>query len=902
MQKSTIRILFFFFSLLFGSLILTFCSTEKDAFLNRSYHNVTAKYNGYFNANELINESLFQFKSSRKENFYKIIPVFQYPNSDESKGLYAPMDTAAGKCEIVIGRHSMPKKKVGRNSKAEWCNWIDDNWITIGWSQFYKRDFESAMEKFEYIEKQYSNNDIVYSAKFWQAKTLIEIEDYFSAEEILLKLIEKKKELDDLEKQEKLNLKKIKEKIGSSKNKRRKKRKKKDEEDKKANFPSGLENEIYPTLADLYIRTKDYNKAIAALNKSIALKQKRAFKTRLIFILAQIYHELNNNSASGLYEEVVKRNPDYEMAFQAKINRALAFSGSDNKSIKNQLLKMLKDDKNIDFYDQIYYALAEIALKEEDRLKGIDYLELSIESSVNNAYQKTTSLIRLADLYYLERKYRKANEYYGSAMNVIPKEHEQYESIKAKNKNLTDLIQQLNTIQHSDSILKICQLPEKEVIALLQDIIDKKREEIEKRKEQKELESLFASNDMSKPGSPGLSRQLFIWDQNLRGLGFNDFKKVWGEIKLEDNWRRSNKNASSLDIETLATNDSMAEKELSIDFYLDQLPCGDQQELSSIKDSLMYALYEAGNIYLHKLNDSEESILMYKRVSSEFLPNEKAIAGLYQLYITYKEKNKLAESNSCKTTILTDFKNSEYAKLILNPNYKEGQRLQQQKEAEAYANTYQEYISKNFSTVVDLSDDVIKNDTTNLFYCKYCYLNAMSLGHLSYDTVNKKLFELALSKTVKECKGSEFYQPAKKLLNKLRNEQSLQAAQAGKSSFIFDNEASHKFVVFFPKDAGNINSIKNKLSNFNTSSFSKSSLKTSNKFLTTTDQMIIVESFDNSTLALDYYDAVRVNKGALEVLFQNFSCFLISEKNLSVLYFEKDMDGYLTFFNANYLD
>ena len=902
MQKSPLSILFSLIALLIGGVILTHCSTEKDAFLNRSYHDVTAKYNGYFNANELINESLFQFRESREENYYEIIPVYQYPNSDESKGLYAPMDTAAAKCEIVIGRHSMPKKKVGRYSKSEWCSWIDDNWITIGWSQFYKRDFESAMEKFEYIEKQYTKNDIVYSAKFWKAKTLIEIEDYFSAEEILLKLIEKKNELDELEKEEKLNLKKIKEKLSSSKKKKRKKKKKKDDDEKIAGFPKGLENQIYPTLADLYIRTKEYNKAIDALNKAISLKQKREFKTRLIFILAQIYHELKNNAASALYEEVVKRNPDYEMAFQAKINRALAFSGSDNKSIKNQLLKMLKDDKNIDFFDQIYYALAEIALKEDNRLKGIEYLELSIESSVNNAYQKTTSLIRLADLYYLERNYRKANEYFETTMNVIPKEHEQYQLIKAKNKNLADLIQQLNTIQHSDSIINLCELPEKEVLALIKDIIDKKREELEKKQEQKELDALFASNDFGKTGSPGTSRQLFIWDQNLRGLGFNEFKKIWGDIKLEDNWRRSNKNASSLDLEVSSTNDSLLQKELSIDFYLDQLPCGDEQQLSALKDSLMNALYKAGNIYLHKLDDPEESISMYKRVSAEFLPNEKAIAGLYQLYIIFKEKNKLAESNSYKSTIVNDYKNSEYAKLILNPNYKEGQRLQQQQEAIDYALTYQQYKNNAFHKVIEACSEIIKNDTLNSFYCKYCYLNALSFGHLAYDTSYKKLFELALSKTVKECKGSEYYQPAKNLLNRLRNEQSLEAAKAGKSSFIFDNTAPHKFVVFFPKDAGNINSIKNKLSNLNKSSFSKSSLKTSNQFLNSEDQMIIVQSFVNVSSAMDYYDAIRLNKGALKTLFKDFSCFTISEKNLSVLYLEKNLESYLTFFNANYLE
>ncbi|MDB4710374.1 hypothetical protein OAF16_01450 [Flavobacteriales bacterium] len=898
MPKTTSHLVFKI-SLSFVLLLLMNCSTEKDAILNRTFHNVTAKYNGYFNANEIINETLFQHEQSRKENYYQIIPVYQYPNSDESKGFYSPMDTAAAKCEIVIGRHSMPAKKIGRNSNAEWCSWIDDNWMTIGWSQFYKRDFESAMEKFEYIEKQYKKNSIVYTAKFWKAKTLIEIEDYFTAEEILLELIEKKKEIEALEEAEKSKIQELKEKLTS---KRRRKKKSKDEDDKIVSFPKNLENEIYPTLADLYIRTKDYNKAIDVLNKAISLKQKREFKTRLIFILAQIYHELRNNAASGLYAEVVKRNPDYEMAFQAKINRALAFSGSDNKSIKNQLLKMLKDDKNIDYYDQIYFALAEIALKEDERLQGIEYLELSIESSISNAFQKTASLIRLAELYYLEKNYRKANEYFESTMGIIPKEHEDYQIIKAKNINLAALIRELNVIEYTDSILNLCKMPEKDVLTLINSIIDEKREKLEALQEKKEQELLFASNQRPSSGVAG-SNRLFIWDQNLKGLGYNEFRKIWSDIKLEDNWRRLNKSSSSMDLENNDVSDSLVAKELTVDFYLEQLPCGDQDELLLLENNLMASLYEAGNIYLHKLDDVDQSIGMYDRVSKEYLPQEKAIAGLYQLYIIYKDKNKSTESNIYKTTILKDYKNSEYAQLILNPNYKEGQRLIQQKEALEYTSTYKLYSEKEYLSVIKITDEILQFDTLNTFYCKYSYLNALSLGKLSYDSSYKKRFEKALSKTVKNCKGSEYYAPAKALLNKIRNINSIENAKDGKSVFIYDNSVAHKFVLFFPKESeGNINSLKNKLSNFNKSSFSKSSLKTSNSFLTEKNQLILVQEFVDPAAAMDYYDALRVNKGALKGTLNKFECFIISEKNLAALYIGKDLTKYISFFKANYLD
>ena len=52
---------------------------------------------------------MLQFK--RDENYYDIIPIYIYANNEESKNLYAPMDTAAAKCEVVIGRHSMPAEK-----------------------------------------------------------------------------------------------------------------------------------------------------------------------------------------------------------------------------------------------------------------------------------------------------------------------------------------------------------------------------------------------------------------------------------------------------------------------------------------------------------------------------------------------------------------------------------------------------------------------------------------------------------------------------------------------------------------------------------------------------------------------------------------------------------------------
>ena len=83
--------------------------------------------------------------------------------------------------------------------------------------------------------------------------------------------------------------------------------------------------------------------------------------------------------------------------------------------------------------------------------------------------------------------------------------------------------------------------------------------------------------------------------------------------------------------------------------------------------------------------------------------------------------------------------------------------------------------------------------------------------------------------------------------------------------FTFSPDTIHYFILFAPKDAFDINKAKIAVADFNSASFSSYNLKTSNKFLNTSDQMIIVKSFPNSIEAMNYYDAFRVNKGRLKL-------------------------------------
>ena len=51
------------------------CSPEKSGLVGYSYHNMTAKYNAYFIANEKLNEVLLEIEDAHKNNFNRVLKV-----------------------------------------------------------------------------------------------------------------------------------------------------------------------------------------------------------------------------------------------------------------------------------------------------------------------------------------------------------------------------------------------------------------------------------------------------------------------------------------------------------------------------------------------------------------------------------------------------------------------------------------------------------------------------------------------------------------------------------------------------------------------------------------------------------------------------------------------------------
>jgi len=210
---------------------------------------------------------------------------------------------------------------------------------------------------------------------------------------------------------------------------------------------------------------KQYDRALPLLEQTIENTADKKQRTRYTYIAGQLHQRAGRYSdAVAAYEQVLKQSADYEMSFNAGLNIALssaAASGDPGAAVAS-LEKMLKDVKNEEFKDQIYFALAQIALKAGNKEEGIKNLELALQNNKNNGAQKAEAYFTLAGLYFEDESFVKAKKYYDSTLMVMPVADVRRLDAERMAENLADVAKYLEVINAQDSLLALAALSPKE--------------------------------------------------------------------------------------------------------------------------------------------------------------------------------------------------------------------------------------------------------------------------------------------------------------------------------------------------------------------------------------------------------------------------------------------------------
>ena len=863
--------------LLLALLSVFACSTEKNNFLNLKYHSTTARYNGLFNANELLRLSLITYDGSHKDDFYTFLTVNPLPDEKEVIGMYPAIDTAIAKCTKVIEDHSMPNAVDMYYKQAEYNNWIDENWLTIGKAFYYRRDYEKALNNFEFVKRFFIKDPSTYIAQLWIAKVYIELNKFSDAKLILdglneIAQIQKKKKFGDFIPF--LN------------------KKKGDAEQPVMN--RSLQLEIYKAYSNLAMKRRDYEGAIEGIQLALSKSKSSREKARLNYILAQLYQNADNSaSASRYFNKAISTSASFELAFNARLNSALS---DGREGVKKDLKRMARDSKNAAFKDQVFYALGLVALNNNQKQEAKVYLTKSAFFSLSNKRQKAMSYEKLGDISFFDKDFVPAQKYYDSCARFMPEDYPNAEIVKNKSVKLFDLVKALETATFEDSVQKIAKLSDKDREIFLKETLKQMRKEIQAAKEKEEAK-LLALQSNSMPNNNTNSSKFIFNNPKLRETGFTEFKKLWGARDNEDDWRRSDKLSINISGSSVDSTEKIAGQKtkdsLSIESLLKNIPLSDSA-FSQSQLRLIDALYTSGILFKEILLENDLAEKQFESVLALRLSNITDLSAAFQLY-RLNENNKRSEKY--KSYILDKYPNSDAAKYFLDPDFYIKQKKNAEESQKDYLKLLEQYKLEAYQSVFNLSQVILEKDLTNTCRSEYMLLNVLAMGQLTED---KKTLIPKLNLIIEEKPQSVQAERAKEMLEIIQTGYSKNEELNFNKKYYFEFVSDvNQYVIILLDTEDDTDGSKSIISDFTTKKFKSSKLRVSSKITLSEKSFILIQEFESISLADKFVDAYKAGFEFLDDLQDNI-IYIITQENLKKLIETAKFEEYKLFYNDNY--
>ena len=913
------------FVFLTTALILTGCSTQKNTAQSRWWHAFNAKYNTYYNGTLAYIDGSLEKETGNKDNYTEQIPLYTVSNKNSREIGKANFDRAIEKCEKAIHQHSIkrrPEWTKNRRKTAKDIEWLSRReynpflwkaWMLMGRSQFYQGDFESAAATFSYMSRLYATQPAIYGkARAWLAKCYIEQNWNYDAEDVIRNIL-------------------------------------------RDSIHWRAQKEWDYTFADYYIHTGNAEQAIPYLRKVISHEMRSKQKAREWYLMGQLQASIGNKKeAYKAFRHVIRQNPPYELAFNARIAMTEVMAKDNAGKMISRLKRMAASDNNKEYQDQIYYAIGNIHLSRKDTLQAITAYEKGNQKSTRNGIEKGVLLLHLGDLYWTKEKFSDARRCYGEAIGLLDKDRKDYQQLANRSKVLDELVPYTDAVQLQDSLQQLARMSEKERNAAIDRVIDalkKKEKEERNRKAEEEAEStlrqdggnLANNNNFASSNSPQKNNensantpangQWYFYSPLTVSQGKAQFQKLWGKRDNVDNWQRINKtvvaNAAGAEEITDEQRDSLAQaaeqeellKQTSDsavndphrrEYYLAQIPFTPEQLAESNK-LLEDGLYHAGVIFKDKLDNlplSRKSLLRLVNNHPDYAHLDDAY---YHLYLLYSRERKPEMAQTYLQKLKAEYPESQWTTLLSDPYYAENAKRGVQIEDSLYTLTYQAFRDGEYDKV-ERNAQISRNrfpDGANrdkfLFIGGLSKLNDGDIKSCLADlkeVVSKypdsRLSEMA-GMTINGVDAGRRLYGGKFDLNDVWTRRSIElndrdsTRQKGYSP---ERNASFVFLLAYDPDKTNENQLLFEMAKYNFTSYMARSFDINIEDLEGLHHMQI-SGFNSYDEARQYANAVY-QQPAIKRLLGNVRAYVISEPNLKLLGTSHTYEEYEKFYSKHF--
>lgn len=669
--------------------IVSSCSVTKNTAISRFYQGTVTRYNVWFNGHEAFMRAQDAQEKGIKDNLTE--PLTMYPFSDRKARELGSSDyeLAIEKAQKSIKLHSIsvkPKKKQGTLSESDkrWLNKKEYNpflwraWLLMADAQMQKGDFIDAASTYSYICSIYSDEpEIVAEAQYKMAQCYSEEGWFYESDELFQR---------------------------SSQNK----------------LSLSRQREFNARKTAHLLHQERLEESIPLLEEAINRKGvSRTQKIRERYLLAQLYKATGHNSqAYDMFNKVIRMSPPYDTEFQARIQQTETLAGgSDVSKLLKKLGRMERDPNNKEKTDQIYYAKGNLFLSLQDTINALEMYETGIQKSTKDSPEKGVLLLTMADLYWERGDYSRAGDCYSKAVGLIDSSHKRYQTIKLRSEVLDELSAYTETIELQDSLQRLSRLPDEQVLEIVDRLI-KELEEQEKREEEEmlrlEKEAEKAERNAERSGTTSLTggNEWYFYNEQAVISGRKSFKQKWGERKLEDDWRRSNKTVladpvnddeteTALNLDRLPTDSISKASDSTLlaipetdphkpEYYLQQIPYSAEEKEESDR-LISEALLGAGIVYKDRLSEYAKAQGSFDRIIRQYPYSEETDDALYNLFLMYSLQDMTGLADSIRNMMQKMQPDSPLTLMVCDPDYLDNARYGRHREDSIYAETYSAY-------------------------------------------------------------------------------------------------------------------------------------------------------------------------------------------------------------------
>ena len=895
------------------------CSTQKATWSNIQYHNITTHYNTWWNGNESLKKGIAMMEERYKDDYTRLLPVYKIGTKEESMALYPQFDRAVEKSVKGIKQHSIFVNGM------EHVPYIPKCYMMTAYATFYKHDFTTAASTCQMLVMQYAGTAIGDEAAVLQARCSSMDQRYQDAESALDELVVA---------------------------------------DSKDNFSPSQKLNLYLAMAECTLPQEKYKKGVHFLKLALEQHPSRQQKARICYILGQIYQDQDKRpTATKYYEKVLQCGPSYEMEFNTRLNIASCadLQHTDVAKLERLLDRMLRDKKNEEFLDQIYYAKGEMYMGMRETKKACEAFKTSSAVSRTNPAQKARSAIRLAGILYDKfQDYDQSQIYYDTAMAIIKPDYPRYASIKSRYDLLTSLVAFTRVIERNDSLISVSELPPDKLNKLISNKIDELRKTEEEAKEKELLEQL--AND-GKAQLNTLQGDWYFYNSNTVQKGKESFRQRWGMRALEDYWFLSKKgllgmNMLTQDIPTDENGetdnpDGNAEGDTvkgenpdaksggnpndphDVAYYLKDLPKS-QAEKDSMQLQTADCLLNAGYIYYDGIRNIPKALECYLRLANDYTSSEGIVQAFYMLYKIYDKQGNTPNSNYYRDMVLMGFPDSDFSNLIIDEDYYKEIIRRGQMAKEDYDNVYSLYRRHRY-------DEVLRSVAS----AKMLYEGDPILGKFSYweglafaKMDNKPSAITTFEEIVSRYRSNDtLVELAQAQLDYLRGEGGQYIASSGGDESVEDPEAlkpgeekkvsrktigsgsnssedelppeaqlfryrenmPHTVIILVKEKKIRATQLQSKVGAFIRNYYENSGYKAAPLMFTDSSQMVTINTFNDATEALNFCTHLQLDEGPLaEYSPEDYQVYAISKQNYTTLYNRKRVDAYKLFYDKYY--